>query len=48
MRDMLEEGGWRDPKFSVFGDDSLNFGRYPERFQPCTSFSFVVCTMGTG
>ena len=46
MREMLEGAGWRDPKFSVFGDESLNFGRYPERFQPCKSFSFVVCTMG--
>ena len=47
MREMLEGAGWRDTKFSVFGDASLNFGRYPERFQPCKSFSFVVCTMGT-
>ena len=48
MRNMLHGFGWRGIKFSIFGDDSLNFGRYPKRFQPCISFSFVVCTMGVG
>lgn len=39
----LGEGGWDELQFSRFGDESLNFGRFPTaRFPPNAGFSFVV------
>lgn len=41
---ILGELGWLNFEFSKFGDEKLNFGRYPvDRFKPSASFSFVVC-----
>lgn len=41
--------GWTDLRFSKFGDDSLNFGRFPtDRFSPKAAFSFVVATKTAG
>ena len=43
--ELLEKNGWTDLKFQRFGDEFLNYGRYPlDKFEPSTSFSFVVCT----
>ena len=39
----LTRHGWVDLRFSRFGDETLNFGRYPERFEPSAAFSFCVC-----
>jgi hypothetical protein len=39
----LTKHGWAGLQFSRFGDESLSFGRYPERFEPSVSFSFCVC-----
>lgn len=42
---ILEECGWNNLLFSRFGDETLNYGRYPtDRFEPSASFSFVVCS----
>lgn len=36
--------GWSHLEFFHYGDEKLNFGRYPiDRFKPTKSFSFVVC-----
>jgi methyltransferase (TIGR00027 family) len=36
--------GWGEFQISKFGDQSLNFGRYPtDKFEPCASFSFLIC-----
>lgn len=41
----LAEGGWDGLRFSRFGDESLDFGRFPkDRFGPQAGFSFVVAT----
>lgn len=42
----LTRHGWTDLQFSMFGDEKLSFGRYPERFKPSASFSFCVCKKG--
>jgi methyltransferase (TIGR00027 family) len=43
----LTTHGWLELQFSMFGDEKLNFGRYPtEKFQPSASFSFCVCKKG--
>jgi len=43
----LTSHGWENLEFSHFGDDKLNFGRFPtDRFKPKTAFSFCVCTKG--
>jgi len=47
LRAHLEPAGWRDFQFFVFGDDSLNFGRFPADQEPNRAFSFMVCTKGT-
>ena len=39
----LTKHGWKDLEFSIFGDENLSFGRFPERFQPSAAFSFCVC-----
>jgi len=40
----LSELGWGEFVISKFGDEALNFGRYPsDKFKPCASFSFLVC-----
>lgn len=40
----LTELGWRDFEISKFGDEKLNFGRFPvDRFKPSASFSFLIC-----
>lgn len=36
--------GWGDFDFSKYGDEKLNFGRFPARFEPSASFSFGVFT----
>ncbi|CAK9069006.1 unnamed protein product [Durusdinium trenchii] len=39
----LTQGGWKDLQFWKFGDEGLNFGRFPlDQFRPCAAFSFVV------
>lgn len=36
--------GWGEFVVSKYGDEALNFGRYPsDKFQPSASFSFLVC-----
>eukprot|EP00928_Gymnodinium_smaydae_P075538 TRINITY_DN5855_c1_g2_i1.p1 TRINITY_DN5855_c1_g2~~TRINITY_DN5855_c1_g2_i1.p1 ORF type:complete len:302 (-),score=62.91 TRINITY_DN5855_c1_g2_i1:484-1314(-) len=41
---ILSAKGWIDFAFSKFGDDALNFGRFPrDRFAPSASFSFCTC-----
>ena len=41
----LSAHGWVDFEFRKFGDEALNFGRFPtDRFKPSASFSFCVCT----
>jgi len=41
---VLGEGGWEQLQFAKFGDEKLNFGRFPtERFPPSASFSFLTC-----
>mmetsp|Transcript_34371 Transcript_34371/g.94683 ORF Transcript_34371/g.94683 Transcript_34371/m.94683 type:complete len:293 (-) Transcript_34371:71-949(-) len=43
-RSELTSNGWSQLEFSHFGDEKLNFGRFPsDRFRPSVSFSFVVC-----
>jgi len=40
----LTSKGWSQLEFAHFGDDKLNFGRFPsDRFTRNVSFSFVVC-----
>jgi len=40
----LTELGWGELEFSKFGDEKLNFGRFPtDRFKPTACFSFLVC-----
>jgi len=40
----LSESGWGEFLFSKYGDDKLNFGRYPvDKFKPNASFSFLIC-----
>lgn len=40
----LTENGWDHIRFWKFGDDELNFGRFPtDKFKPSASFSFLVC-----
>lgn len=37
--------GWKDLVFAKFGDETLNFGRFPtDKFKPCAGFSFVIAT----
>ena len=50
VRDALGEGagaqngGWTDLRFWKFGEDGLNFGRFPlDKFKPSAAWSFVVC-----
>ena len=39
----LQEYGWKELQFWKFGDEGLNFGRFPlDQFKPCAAFSFVV------
>ena len=41
----LEENGWDNLIFSRYGDETLNYGRFPtDKFKPSASFSFLVCT----
>jgi len=42
LRKYLEQAGWTDLCFNIFGDDVLNYGRYNTAFPPSQSFSFVV------
>ena len=43
-RKELGERGWGDFKFYAYGDEALNFGRFPnEKFGPSAAFSFCVC-----
>ena len=43
--DELTKNGWGNLQFSKFGDDQLNFGRFPtDKFVPQATFSFCVCT----
>ena len=45
----LTRHGWTELQFSKFGDDKLNYGRYPlDRFKPSASFSFCVCKKAVG
>ena len=40
----LSPRGWGEFKFYNFGDEQLNYGRYPTaKFEPSASFSFLVC-----
>ena len=40
----LQEGGWEALTFSRFGDEVLNYGRFPiDKFEPSLGFSFVTC-----
>jgi len=43
LREKLEQGGWTDLHFNIFGDEVLNYGRFNTAFPPSKSFSFVVC-----
>ena len=44
----LTELGWADLEFSKYGDERLNFGRFPTgKFEPSPAFSFVVCRKGS-
>ena len=44
----LTELGWADLEFSKYGDERLNFGRFPtDKFEPSAAFSFVVCRKGS-
>mmetsp|Transcript_97607 Transcript_97607/g.304060 ORF Transcript_97607/g.304060 Transcript_97607/m.304060 type:complete len:342 (+) Transcript_97607:61-1086(+) len=44
----LTKRGWEGLEFAVFGDDRLNFGRFPsDRFKPSPAFSFCVCRKGS-
>ena len=44
----LTELGWADLEFSKYGDERLNFGRFPTgKFEPSAAFSFVVCRKGS-
>lgn len=39
----LTEHGWANLEFARFGDDKLNFGRFPtDKFAPSAAFSFCV------
>lgn len=41
----LTEHGWDNLEFAKYGDEQLNFGRFPaDRFKPSAAFSFCVCT----
>ena len=41
----LEENGWDNLIFSRYGDETLNYGRFPtDKFKSSASFSFLVCT----
>merc|ERR1711920_1144002 len=36
--------GWSGFERSKFGDEALNFGRFPnDKFEPTASFSFLIC-----
>lgn len=40
----LTELGWGEFEFCKYGEEKLNFGRFPtDKFEPKASFSFVVC-----
>lgn len=40
----LEGSGWSELVFSRFGDETLNYGRFPTgKYRPSATFSFVVC-----
>mmetsp|Transcript_26482 Transcript_26482/g.29703 ORF Transcript_26482/g.29703 Transcript_26482/m.29703 type:complete len:306 (-) Transcript_26482:429-1346(-) len=43
VRELLEEGGWKDLTFNIFGDDVLDYGRFEKDYEPSKAFSFVVC-----
>jgi len=38
----LKENGWKDVNFWKFGEEGLNFDRFPSKFKPCAGFSFAV------
>jgi len=41
----LTAHGWENLQFSHYGNDNLNFGRFPsDKFERKTAFSYVVCT----
>lgn len=41
----LTEHGWEGLEFYKFGDEGLNFGRFPnDKFEPRGTFAFCVCT----
>jgi len=42
----LEEGGWKNLVFNMYGDDVLNYGRFEMGYKPSPFFSFVVCVKG--
>lgn len=43
-RTELTKNGWNEFEFFKFGDEDLNFGRFPtEKFSPSAAFSFCVC-----
>ena len=39
----LTKHGWIDLDFSMFGDEKLSYGRYPDGMKPSASFSFCTC-----
>ena len=44
--ELLVKEGWDNESITInqFGDDVLNYGRYPnDKFQKSVSFSFLVC-----
>jgi len=42
---ILTENNWGELQFFKFGDEKLNFGRYPtDRFKSCAAFSFLLAT----
>lgn len=49
MKSELTKEGWVDLKVNKFGDDVLNYGRFPnDEYQPSPAFSFVVATKSEG
>lgn len=46
LREGLGAKGWKDIEFFNWGMDSLNYGRYPEKFKPSKQWSFVVARKG--
>jgi len=47
LRELLETSGWKDLELHVFGDESLNFGRYKEGLMPNEQWAFATCVKGS-